>query len=233
MRVLICGGGVIVNCCLFPQSVAAASTSPSWNAPKWPQQHPAKLAALDAIDLRWTLKDIDAKRSGMITSSIGTANRDGSHRDAARCLAPYHCRAEHYLEGLTAISIAARRSSWRRHCVISAGGRRIGGFPSEYSGLCGGSPSRRSRSAFLSIAERRRCNRLAICEAEFVGHNVTSSRSSSSVQRVMAGLDHGGPSTWCHDCGAILVIVDFSRRHTGAREKLKLPLTSALRQEQT
>ena len=26
-------------------SVAAASTSPSWNAPKWPQQHPVRLAA--------------------------------------------------------------------------------------------------------------------------------------------------------------------------------------------
>jgi hypothetical protein len=34
---------------------------------------------------------------------------------------------------------------------------------------------------------------LAISEAEFVGHKVTSSRSSSSVQRDMIGLGHPAP----------------------------------------
>ena len=85
---------------------------------------------------------------------------------------------------------------WQRHpCLISARGRRFGGLTSKcWGGLCGSSPSWRSRSALLRIAERWRCNRLAICEAEFVGHKVTSSRSSSSVQRDMADLGHGGPS---------------------------------------
>ena len=91
---------------------------------------------------------------------------------------------------------------WQRHpCLISARGRRFGGLTSKcWGGLCGSSPSWRSRSALLRIAERWRCNRLAICEAEFVGHKVTSSRSSSSVQRDMADLGHGGPSAWCHAC---------------------------------
>ena len=92
--------------------------------------------------------------------------------------------------------------AWQRHpCLISARGRRFGGLTSKcWGGLCGSSPSWRSRSALLRIAERWRCNRLAICEAEFVGHKVTSSRSSSSVQRGMADLGHGGPSAWCHAC---------------------------------
>jgi hypothetical protein len=88
-------------------------------------------------------------------------------------------------------------------------GRRFGGLTSKcWGGLCGSSPSWRSRSALLRIAERWRCNRLAICEAEFVGHKVTSSRSSSSVQRDMADLGHGGPSAWCHACR-------FVRHHFG------------------
>ena len=100
-------------------------------------------------------------------------------------------------------------ASVRRHCVISARGRRFDGLTSKsWAGLCGSHPSWYSRSAFLHIAERRRCNCLAISEAEFVGHKVTSSRSSSAVQRDMAGLSHGGPSTWCHDCR-------FVRRHFG------------------
>jgi hypothetical protein len=49
--------------------------------------------------------------------------------------------------------------------------------------LGGKSPTWRRRVAFLLIAKRRRCKRLAISEAEFVGHSVISSRSSSSVQR--------------------------------------------------
>ncbi len=102
-------------------------------------------------------------------------------------------------------SLAARsppQPVWQRHpCLISARGRRFGGLTSKcWGGLCGSSPSWRSRSALLRIAERWRCNRLAICEAEFVGHKVTSSRSSSSVQRDMADLGHGGPSAWCHAC---------------------------------
>jgi len=91
----------------------------------------------------------------------------------------------------------------------NSGGRRFDGLTSKsWAGLCGSSPSWHSRSAFLHIAEGRRCNCLAICEAEFVGHKVTSSRSSSSVQRDMAGLGHGGPSTRCHDRR-------FVRRHFG------------------
>jgi hypothetical protein len=117
-----------------------------------------------------------------------------------------------------AISIAASaQPAWRRHCVISARGRGFGGLTSKcWGGLCGSSPSWRSRSAFLRIAERWRGNRLAICEAEFVGHKVTSSRSSSSVQRDMAGLGHGGPAPGAmttDSCGAILVIASFSQRH--------------------
>ena len=60
----------------------------------------------DAIDLRWTLKDIAAERSYGQQATFGTANRAGPRRDAGRCPAPHHCRAEHDLEGLTAISIA-------------------------------------------------------------------------------------------------------------------------------
>ena len=82
----------------------------------------------------------------------------------------------------------------------------------EMLGLCGSSPSWRSRAALLRIAERWRRNRLAICEAEFVGHKVTSSRSSSSVQRVMAGLGMVAPAPGAitaDSCGAILVIASF------------------------
>jgi hypothetical protein len=79
------------------------------------------------------------------------------------------------------------------------GRSRFGGLTSKCLGRLGGnSPSWRSRIAFLRIAERGRCNRLAICFAELVGHRATSSRSSSSVQRMAGLVDHGGPSAWCH-----------------------------------
>ena len=69
---------------------------------------------LDAINRRQT--KLDDRQA-----AFDTANRAGSRRDAGRCPAPYHCRAEHYLEGLTAISIAAStQPAWRRHGAISA-----------------------------------------------------------------------------------------------------------------
>ena len=112
----------------------------------------------------------------------------------------WRCALSHQEGGLAERS--PPQPVWQRHpCLISARGRRFGGLTSKcWGGLCGSSPSWRSRSALLRIAERWRCNRLAICEAEFVGHKVTSSRSSSSVQRDMADLGHGGPSAWCHAC---------------------------------
>jgi hypothetical protein len=76
---------------------------------------------------------------------------------------------------------------------------RFGGLTSKCLGRLGGnSPSRRSRIAFLRIAVRWRCNRLAICFAELVGQRATSSRSSSSVQRMAGLVDHGRPSARCH-----------------------------------
>ena len=42
------------------------------------------------------------------------------------------------------------------------------------------------------MAARGRCKRNAICAAVLIGHRVTSSRISSSVQRDMAGLYTGG-----------------------------------------
>ena len=88
---------------------------------------------------------------------------------------------------------------------------RFGGLTSKCLGRLGGnSPSWRNRTAFPRIAERRRCNRLAICEAECVGHKVTSSRSSSSVQRDMAGLGHPAPGAMPADsCGIILAIASL------------------------
>jgi hypothetical protein len=85
---------------------------------------------------------------------------------------------------------------------------RFGGLKSKYLGRLGGnSPSWRNRTAFPRTAERRRCNRLAISEAEFVGHKVTSSRISSSVQRDMIGLGHPASGAMLADsCGTILAI---------------------------
>jgi len=92
--------------------------------------------------------------------------------------------------------------------------------------LCGSRPSCQSRSAFLHIAERRRRNCLAICEAEFVGHKVTSSRSSSSVQRDMAGLSiMAAPASGAmtaDPCGDTLAIPVFS---TAARRQSDRTLT--------
>ena len=82
--------------------------------------------------------------------------------------------------------------------ILLCGGRRLGGFTvSTFSeGLCGGSPSSRSRIALLRIAQRGRCNRLTICDTECVGHKVMSSRSSSSVQRDITASIMEAPSAW-------------------------------------
>jgi hypothetical protein len=51
---------------------------------------------------------------------------------------------------------------------------------------------------------------LAICEGEFVGHSLTSARSSSSVQRDMIGLGHPASGAMLADsCGTILAIASF------------------------
>jgi len=60
---------------------------------------------LDAIDLRWTLKDIAAKRNLLINkAAFGAANRAWPRRNAGGCPAPHHCRAEHGLARVTAQS---------------------------------------------------------------------------------------------------------------------------------
>jgi hypothetical protein len=80
--------------------------------------------------------------------------------------------------------------------------RRFGGFTVSTSseGLCGCSPSRRSRFALLRIAQRGRCNRSTICDTECVGHKVVSSRSSSSVQRDIAASVMEAPSATYRAC---------------------------------
>jgi hypothetical protein len=78
--------------------------------------------------------------------------------------------------------------------ILVCGGRRFDEFTSKCSGLCGGNPSRRSRFALLRIADSWRCYRLAICDTEFVDHNVISSRSSSSVQRDMRASVMAAPA---------------------------------------
>ena len=94
-------------------------------------------------------------------------------------------------------------------CLVSARARRFGGSSSTcWGGLCGSSPSRRSRSALQRIAERWRCNRLAICEAEFVGHKVTSSRSPRRSNGTWRTSVVAAPSAWCHACR-------FVRHHFG------------------
>ena len=91
--------------------------------------------------------------------------------------------------------------------TLLCGGRRLGGYASKYSGLCGRSPSRHSRFALLRIAQRGRCNRSTICDTECVGHKVMSSRSSSSVQRDITASIMEAPSSrnvppdWCRDLG--------------------------------
>ena len=70
---------------------------------------------------------------------------------------------------------------------------RFAGSTSKCLGEIGRQQSlRRSRFAFLDISERWRCNVWQFATADFVGHKVISSRSSSSVQRDMVGLGHGG-----------------------------------------
>ena len=60
----------------------------------------------------------------------------------------------------------------RGSVILLCGGRRFGGFSASTSseGLCGDSPSRRSRFALLRIAQRGRCNRLTICDTECVSY---------------------------------------------------------------
>ena len=103
-------------------------------------------------------------------------------------------------------------------CLVSARARRFGGSSSTcWGGLCGSSPSRRSRSALQRIAERWRCNRLAICEAEFVGHKVTSSRSprrSNGTWRTSVVAAPAPGAMPADSCGTILAITLPSRRRS-------------------
>jgi hypothetical protein len=103
----------------------------------------------------------------------------------------------------------------KESCQIGLSPTGGGGFAlvfglGRFGGSDGNSPTCRSCVALLLIAQRRRFNRLAICEGEFVGHSVTSARSSSSVQRDMVGyLGHGGPKPAAmssDSCGTILAI---------------------------
>ena len=65
----------------------------------------------EAIDLRWTLKDIAAKRSWMINK-----------QHLAQLLSWVSSRSRTL--PLTAISISASAQlAWRRHCIMSARGR--------------------------------------------------------------------------------------------------------------
>ena len=109
-------------------------------------------------------------------------------------------------------------------------GRRFGGLTSKCLGrLRGNSPFWRSCSALRHIAERGRCNRLAICDTEFVGHKVTNSRSSSSVHWDMAGLVMVAPAPGAmtvDSCGAILVIASIPR-HQGCKPS-RISTNSAL-----
>ncbi|MEY2537707.1 MAG: hypothetical protein QOG67_1447 [Verrucomicrobiota bacterium] len=73
---------------------------------------------LDAIDLRWTLKDIAAKRAWMINKQhLAQLIGFGPRRDAGRYPVPHHCWAEHGLAGLTT---AEALDAWRDR-VISRG----------------------------------------------------------------------------------------------------------------
>jgi hypothetical protein len=105
----------------------------------------------------------------------------------------------------------------KESCQIGLSPTGGGGFAlvfglgrSPFGGSAGNSPTWRSCVALLVIARRRRFNRLAICEGEFVGHSATSARSSSSVQRDMVGyLGHGCPKPAAmssDSCGTILAI---------------------------
>jgi hypothetical protein len=66
---------------------------------------------LDAIDLRWTLKDIAAKRSLMVNKQHLAQLIELGRRDAGGCPVPHHCRAEHELGGLTAITVGWRHNA--------------------------------------------------------------------------------------------------------------------------
>ncbi len=121
---------------------------------------------------------------------------DGSVRLIAGMLAPG------LLDGHAGLGERGSMIWPRRH-------RRFGGVIASPSsdGLCGLNPSRRSRFALLRIAQRGRCNSSTSCDTECVGHKVTSSRSSSSVQRDIAASVMEAPSSSnvpadsCHDLG--------------------------------
>jgi hypothetical protein len=139
----------------------------------------------EAIDLRWTLKDIAAKRSWMINK-----------QHLAQLLSWVSSRSRTL--PLTAISISASAQlAWRRHCIISARGRPpLWRIDIEALGRIVRQQSLLAQPLCLPAYRRALAMQpFGNLEAEFVGHKVTSSRSSSSVQRVMAGLGHGGPST--------------------------------------
>jgi hypothetical protein len=112
--------------------------------------------------------------------------------------------------------------------ILLCGGRRFGGFTSKSSkcseGLCGGNPSKRNRFALLRISEPWRCNRLAICDTECVGHKVISSRSSSSVQRDMVRPSSRppAPSAMTADsCGDVLAIASFPQRRSQSNRNVR------------
>ena len=84
-----------------PPAVLENETDPP--APLEKQTDPLAQFGLDAIDLRWTLKDIAAERSLMVNKQhLAQLIELRPRRDAGRCSAPHHCRAERDLEGLTA-----------------------------------------------------------------------------------------------------------------------------------
>ena len=137
---------------------------------------PAHLGS-EAIGLRWTLKDIAAKRSRMINK-----------QHLAQLLSWVSSRAVPHLP-LPAISISASAQlAWRRHCIISARGRPpLWRIDIEMLGIVRQQSLLAQPLCLPGIAERWRCNRLAICEAEFVGDKVTI----RGVPRRSAG--HGRP----------------------------------------
>ena len=98
--------------------------------------------------------------------------------------------------------------------LLGLGLGRFGGLTSKCLGRVRGKrPSSRSCMALLRTADRRRCNRFPISDAEHVGHKLTSSRSSSYVQRDIAGLGHGWPpAPGCHELP--IRVAPFWQLHT-------------------
>ena len=94
-------------------------------APLEKQTDPLAQFGRDAIDLRWTLKDIAAERSLMVNKQHLAQLIELGLVDAGRCPAPHHCRAERDLEDLTAISIAVWAQPARQchPCLFRCGGK--------------------------------------------------------------------------------------------------------------